>query len=301
MHCAICESDRLGLVADTDSKSGQPLHVFHCETCGLIQQAPLPDEEELKKYYSTQYRIDYKGIWHPKPKHVLRSARSARQRLDFLVRAGIRPGSLLDIGAGSGEFVTLANRAGFDASGLEPNRGYSEYARREYEAPVETGNLADARGRHDVITLFHVLEHLRSPLQVFEQLHALLRPGGRLFIEVPWALSGSISPTNLYFKAHLFYFDVDSLAAAASRHFEVVASETNGNLRMLLEPRPCPQPLRLPDPGYAATVRRRIDSHGWIHYLTTGQGWLKPAWRIRRLWQEQRVRSLAGKQIIASF
>jgi len=147
LRCAICESDQLVRVARKDSKSGAPLPVFHCGNCGLVQQAPLPEEMELQQYYSDLYRIDYKGTRQPKAKHVFRAARCAKQRLDFLIQSGVRPGSLLDVGAGGGEFVAMAHRAGFDASGLEPNEGYAEYARSEHGARVRTGNLSDAVGR----------------------------------------------------------------------------------------------------------------------------------------------------------
>ena len=301
MKCSLCDSRHLDRVADTDSKSGLALDVFLCGSCGLIQQAPLPSEEELKQYYATDYRIDYKRTRYPKPKHVFRSARLASQRLNFLRAAGVRPTTLLDIGAGSGEFVALASRAGFRAEGVEPNQGYSEYARSQYEVPVSTGDLDDITSCHEVVTMFHVLEHLRSPADVFSRLHSLLKPGGRLFIEVPWALAGSIAPSNRYFKAHLYYFDVETLAAAASRHFDVVAVEANGNLRMLLEPRPVPGSLRLPPEGYADSARERLSRHGWLHYLTSGGGWLKPAGKIQRLIREQGIRHLSGKQILAMF
>lgn len=301
MNCSLCDGLQHTRVADTDSKSGAALDVFLCASCGLIQQLPLPSEEDLKQYYAKDYRIDYKQTRYPKSKHVFRSAHLASQRLDFLLGYGIKPTTLLDIGAGSGEFVTMAARAGFRAEGIEPNLGYSEYARTQYGVPVITGDLDTAQGSHDVVSLFHVLEHLRSPCDVFRRLHQLVSPGGRLFVEVPWILSGSVSPTNRYFKAHLYYFDVETLAAAASRHFEVVAVETRGNLRVLLEPRKTPGPLRLPPPGYAASALDRLSRNGWFHYITSGGGWLKPAAKIARLVREGRIRGYSGERILAMF
>jgi 2-polyprenyl-3-methyl-5-hydroxy-6-metoxy-1,4-benzoquinol methylase len=285
-------------VADTDAKTGAPLEVFFCQSCGLIQQNPLPTAEQLRDYYSTQYRLDYKGTWQPKPKHVHRSVRCARGRLEFLRKTGVHGGSLLDIGAGSGEFVALARQAGFDACGVEPNQGYAEYARTEYHAPVRTGELENIDGRYDVITLFHVLEHLRSPVKAFERLHRLLKPGGRLFIEVPWALSSAIAPSNRYFKAHLFYFDTETLTACASGRFEVLSASVENNLRMILQPLPVMAPAALPSREYVASLPDRLQRHGWLTYLTHGRGWLKPAQRIRRLWEEHRVRSLSGRSIM---
>lgn len=301
MSCALCHHTLMQPVADTDAKSGAPLEVCFCESCGLIQQHPLPSGEELREYYANSYRLDYKGTWHPKPKHIHRSARSARDRLAYLGMAGIRGGSLLDIGAGSGEFVALARKAGFDARGVEPNKGYAEYARMEYGAPVETAGMNEIDGRHDVITLFHVLEHLRSPAEVFESLHALLKPGGRLFIEVPWALSGAIAPSNRYFKAHLYYFDVQTLEACASRHFEVLSVSTDGNLRMILQPRPHAVPLAIPSQDYVAELPSRLDRQGWATYLTHGRGFLKPLGIFRRLWDETRVSAMRGRDIIHSL
>jgi SAM-dependent methyltransferase len=301
MNCNLCHCHDLHRVADHDAKSGRPLDVFLCNHCGLIQQVPLPCPDELKQYYTADYRLDYKGTREPKAKHILRSARQAAARLEFLKRAGVCRGTLLDIGAGSGEFVALALKAGFSATGIEPNQGYSEFARGEYSAPVATGGLEDAAGCHDVITMFHVMEHLRSPLDVFERLHSLISPQGRLFIEVPWILSGSVSPANRYFKAHLYYFDVETLGSCASRHFQMVHAETRGNLRMLLRPREEPARLDLPPMDYAAKVRALVARQGWANYLTCGHGWRKPVLKLRRIAEEHRVRRLSGSRILAAF
>jgi hypothetical protein len=128
-----------------------------------------------------------------------------------------------------------------------------------------------------------------------------MNPQGRVFIEVPWILSGAISPTNRYFKAHLFYFDVETLAACASRHFEVVHTEARGNLRMLLKPREVPGALRLPPPGYAVDVHARLSRQGWFGYLIRGQGWRKPFTKLGRIVSEHRIRGFSGRRILASF
>lgn len=300
MNCIFCQSHKGTQVSRTDSKTGRPLDVFLCDSCGLIQQSPIPSAEELHQYYSTEYRLDYKRTVQPKSKHVLRSVRCAIQRLDYLTAAGIRSGRLLDIGAGSGEFVALANRAGFDAEGVEPNQGYSEYARREYQSPVRTSHLDELDGTYDVITMFHVLEHLRSPLEVFEKLHFHLKPGGTLFIEVPWALSNSISPSNRYFKAHLHYFDTETLAACASQRFYSIRASTDGNLRMILRPKVEPCALTLPSAAYVASVRKRLHQHTWLNYLIAGQGFLKPFRIVHRLIKELGIRKKSGRAILES-
>lgn len=299
--CNLCNSHAMHRVADTDSKTGAALGVFLCCDCGLIQQAPLPDEESLEKYYSTLYRIDYKGTRQPKAKHVFRSANQAVARLAFLKRNGLLSGTLLDIGAGSGEFVAMARKKGYAATGIEPNEGYSEYARSEYSAEVVTGKIQEATGQYDVITMFHVLEHLRSPAEAFANLHRLLVPGGSLFIEVPWILSGAISPSNRYFKAHLFYFDAETLASCASSHFEMTDVETSGNLLMLFRAKETPCPIELPPAGYAEKARKKIDAQGWLNYVIHGKGWRKPFARLRHIMDEQRVSGLSGSQILESM
>jgi 2-polyprenyl-3-methyl-5-hydroxy-6-metoxy-1,4-benzoquinol methylase len=298
MNCALCNGTHFSLISQKDCKSGKELNIYLCDDCGLIQQLPLPSPEELRHYYATEYRLDYKKTYHPKPKHIHRSAGLALSRAKFLRANGITSGSLLDIGAGSGEFVTICSRSGLKAEGAEPNVGYSEFARSEYGANIRTQELANLEGRYDTITMFHVMEHLPSPQQVFEKLYDLLNPGGRLLIEVPWGLSPSISPSNRYFKAHLYYFDAETLAACASSHFDVIAKVQEGNLMILFEKKNHLSGIRLPSPDYAKNAKIRALRCGWWSYLTIGKGFRVPFRKLRKIYTENRMKRLSGSSIL---
>ena len=93
----------------------------------------------------------------------------------------------MDIGAGRGRFVAAARRAGYDAFGIEPSaRGVAAAA--ELGAPVHPAALEDAEletGAVEVVTLWHVLEHVDEPGPALERIHGWLRPGGALMVGVP--------------------------------------------------------------------------------------------------------------------
>jgi len=236
MTCALCNSETLFEdVAYEDAKSSEKLLVSLCKQCGLIQQNPIPSSEELRVYYAHNYRNDYKKSYTPKPKHIYRAGKIALSRLKFLKKYGISSGKLLDIGAGGGEFVYLAQQMGFESYGVEPSIGYSEYAKREYGCNVTTGELDEITGMYDVVTIFHVLEHLPSPVEAFKKLYHLLNQNGMLLVEVPWIETMDASPKNIYFKAHIFYFSIDTIVACASPFFDVVEIDTTSNLKILFK------------------------------------------------------------------
>jgi SAM-dependent methyltransferase len=97
------------------------------------------------------------------------------------------PARLLDAGAGRGRFVAAARRAGFDAHGIEPSPRGVAAAREAYGVELHAATLADARldGAFDVVTLWHVLEHLDDPGAALEKVKTLLPPGGTVLVGVP--------------------------------------------------------------------------------------------------------------------
>jgi 2-polyprenyl-3-methyl-5-hydroxy-6-metoxy-1,4-benzoquinol methylase len=189
--------------------------------------------------------------------------------------------SMLDIGAGGGEVVFAATQAGFHAKGIEPNKGYSEFARANYGIEVSTAHLDDVSNEQfSVITMFHVLEHMPSPQKVFRRLHELLQPDGLLVIEVPNVEQPDASPANIFFKAHLYYYSASTLIYAASEVFEPVLVEHTGNLRAIFKRRPTLVAACRPATQEIQHTKRRLREKGWLEYIFKGGGWRRPFERV---------------------
>ena len=282
MNCILCKQENFKIVSRVDSKNSSLLMVVLCNVCGMVQQNPLPSEGEVNEYYSNEYRQDYKKTYIPKKKHVFRAGNLAIERLEVLKKNGIINGRLLDIGAGGGEFTYISGKLGFNSKGVEPNIGYSEYGKKEYRINLDTGQLADISGQFQLITMFHVLEHIPNPVLTFEKLWKLIESDGSVFIEVPNIETNKASPHNIYFRAHIHYFSEATLVASASPYFEKIYSEKNSNLRIIFRKKEIKGEMALPNLKQVSHVTKRLEDKGWSEYLIRGEGYKKFFSRVKQ-------------------
>lgn len=255
---------------------------------------------ELRHFYAHTYRTDYKNTYTPKAKHIYRAGRAAIERVNFLRSHGVHGGKLLDVGAGGGEFVYISKSKGYDSRGIEPNLGYSEFARTQYGVEIKTGELCEAGGAYDIITMFHVLEHMPN----FESLRmawSMLNEGGYLFIEVPNIETNDASPHNIYFKAHLFYFNRATLSACASKDFAPLVIEERSNLRILFKRKSRQGHISLPKQDDVSHIALRLRQKGWFEYLLAGGGIYKPFLKLTQLIQEAKVKHRSNLDILNSI
>jgi 2-polyprenyl-3-methyl-5-hydroxy-6-metoxy-1,4-benzoquinol methylase len=150
-----------------------------CPACGVqIAADESVDPEQDRRFHETLDESTYVAYFEPFRKGQYRQT---------LERLGLPAGStLLDVGASYGWLVEVATTLGFDAYGLEPSpMTYRQHLRdRIFEQTLEEHAAATQR-RYDVVTLWHVLEHLRDPFEAVEQLSDLVKDGGVALIAVP--------------------------------------------------------------------------------------------------------------------
>ena len=299
MSCALCHDNNFKLISEKDSKSKGALTVCFCDSCSMVSQNPIPTEHQVEQYYATEYRQDYKQVFEPKLKHIYRAGNLALDRLGFLIKNNVASGKLLDVGAGGGEFTYVSSQLGFDSTGIEPNIGYSNYARDQYQANVKTGQLADVDGKFDVITMFHVMEHIPDPIKTFKKLYDLLNEDGFLFIEVPNIESFSQSPGNTFFKAHIHYFSAATLISCASQYFSSVELNNSENiLRILFKRRSSIKEFKLPVKSKIDATKILLTQKSWFNYVFKGKGYMKALNRVRVIIQDARLTKLESRVIL---
>jgi len=238
----------------------------------------MPRDEILSHWYREKYRQEYKRSDRPGRRHILRAARLARERYMWMVEALARAGrsrgwllrDALDVGCSGGEFLHLLQCLGVAGTGIEPHQGYAAHAKELLGLEVHCGTLGERAAllgdrRFDLITLFHVLEHMTHPRETLGLLRDLLRDDGLLFIEVPDA-AGRSAPNNMFFRAHTLYFAHTSLVSLVqSAGFAVVADnfEKSGNLRVVLR-KSAAVAFPWAFDGYLLRAQSR---RGWLPYL----------------------------------
>lgn len=229
--CALCGGTTFESVSDQD-RHGKPLRSVLCLGCGVITNDPIPSDEDLAKFYRTDYRVEYKGSHEPRMRQVWRNFDRIEEHL-LANRDIYRPvKTCLDLGSGSGEFMFLAAAMGMDCLGVEPNEGYAQYAKQKLGLNVlnQTLETSDfAAGSFDLIRLSHVLEHMRDPVRSLKVLHGWLGDEGVLYIEVPNIEADGQNKMRgtLFHFGHIYNFNPLTLRLAAGlAGFEEIAASS---------------------------------------------------------------------------
>jgi glycosyltransferase involved in cell wall biosynthesis/2-polyprenyl-3-methyl-5-hydroxy-6-metoxy-1,4-benzoquinol methylase len=200
--CHVCEGTRIYYLF-----SSADYRVVRCEDCGLVFLNPQPSDDELARLRDADRGIPTRQS-------------PAQEYLRELPRyCGPGRGRMLEIGCGQGEFLELAETAGWDVTGIESSRDACAQAKKRLKrGTVHCGDLAGAglaAGQFDLCVLSDALEHVRSPLEFLREIHGLLKPGGALFVATPSVESTPSRPRAVEFNLkNLVYFDEQTLQTA---------------------------------------------------------------------------------------
>lgn len=149
-----------------------------------------------------------------------------QRRVRDILRYCSPPGRALDIGCGKGEVALALTGRGFKCAGIDLKPRVIEHLRVHY-SQVEwhcalASDLAGMPERYDLLTLYHVLEHVADPHSVIEGVKALANPGALIVIEVPnvsgWKAHIKGRKWDYYKVDHVNYFRPEDLLRLARNH-----------------------------------------------------------------------------------
>ncbi len=142
-----------------------------------------------------------------------------------LVKRLAAPGTaILDVGCGTGEFLREVGRE-YGAWGIEPEPEAARWARERFGLNVQTGDLSIVQfptGSFDLVTMWHVLEHIPDPAQALTTISGMLKDGGRLLVALPNISALDARLYRAFWVAidaprHLWHFDRPQLARLAEK------------------------------------------------------------------------------------
>jgi 2-polyprenyl-3-methyl-5-hydroxy-6-metoxy-1,4-benzoquinol methylase len=235
-NCPLCSSDKILLHLSPRDYflSREEYKLFRCTDCGFIFTQDHPEEKDIGRYYESKNYLSHSETNTGLFSNIYRIAR--RVMLGRRVRmvsklSGLKKGMILDIGSGSGYFLSAMKEAGWEVKGIEINDEVRQSSISKFGLdildPLQIQTLRT--GSFDCITLWHVLEHLNDLSGYAREIQRLLKPGGVCIIALPNCGSYDADHFGIFWAAydvprHLWHFTPDSFKYFIEKTgFEIIA------------------------------------------------------------------------------
>jgi 2-polyprenyl-3-methyl-5-hydroxy-6-metoxy-1,4-benzoquinol methylase len=174
------------LTVKDHSVSKETFELYHDEKLDMLITSPQPSLDNLGRYYESEDYIshtDSKRSLFEKAYHFVKNI-ALKNKLQLLNKEQVNKGKILDIGAGTGDFLSVAMQDGWETTGIEPSDRAKSIAIKKGISFVEnTLDLADHS--FDVVSMWHVLEHVPDLDLQIKELKRILKPSGTLIVAVP--------------------------------------------------------------------------------------------------------------------
>lgn len=195
--------------------SKEVFSILSCNKCGLVFTNPRPAIVKIGKYYESEDYISHSntnaGLIN-KIYHFVKR-RAIRQKIKIIEGLNPPTKNILDIGCGTGSFLSEIKKIGWDATGIEPNSKARDYAIKNFSLSVfEESKISDLKKESfSVITMWHVLEHVHQQQSRINDLYNLLQKNGFAIIAVPNYTSWDAKHYKEFWAAydvprHLYHF-----------------------------------------------------------------------------------------------
>jgi len=236
--CPVCNHRKFkAFLTCTDFyATSETFDIKRCVNCDFLFTQNFPSESIIGKYYEVQDYISHsdtkKGIvnylYHLARRYML------KRKANFVEKVcGSKEGSLLDFGCGTGYFLYTMHKRGWKSIGVEKSSKGREFAIREFGLQVnDTSFLSSIADEScEVVTLWHVLEHIEDLEGLLTQLKRVLKPNGTLILALPNSASYDANHYREYWAAydvprHLWHFTTKTISLLCEKNkLEVVCQK----------------------------------------------------------------------------
>ena len=189
--CGICKGNAIKkhIEGKDHNATEEIFSVVECEDCGYRFTSPRPKEKFIGKYYQSKNYISHnstkKGLIN-KIYHIVRKYQFYNKSL--LIKRYSRTGGkkILDIGCGTGDFLSYMQNKKWEIDGIEKNEGARKIAIRKNNIKINSDLLSlKEKNKYDVVTMWHVLEHVYYPQTYIKKIYKILKKDGVIIIAVP--------------------------------------------------------------------------------------------------------------------
>ena len=185
--------------------SGEEFQLIETTIDGILQTVPIPNPDQIGQYYESESYISHTDSKENLIDKIYQFVKnySIKRKYNTILKYKKEPKTLLDIGSGTGDFLSASKQYNISSIGTEPNEQARTLSRKKGNTVVK--NLDEIPNqKFDVITLWHVLEHVHDPATYLEKINSLLNENGLLLIAVPNYKSYDCT----YYKNNWAAFDV---------------------------------------------------------------------------------------------
>jgi 2-polyprenyl-3-methyl-5-hydroxy-6-metoxy-1,4-benzoquinol methylase len=214
--CPVCKNNGFSdfLTCKDYTASKESFNLVTCNACKFVFTNPRPKQDEIGRYYQVENYISHTGTQTGLVNKLYHFARkfTLTQKLK-LVNSLSKKGSLLDIGCGTGNFLQVVKNDDWKVTGVEPDPAARKLAIETCGENIHEEEFLNQENinKYDIITMWHVLEHVHELDKRLIQLKKLLQPSGRLIVAVPNCASKDAAHYKAFWGAydvprHLYHF-----------------------------------------------------------------------------------------------
>lgn len=226
--CLACESEKIEkkILLKDWFLTHEEFEILQCENCGLKFTHPQPLVDRIGLYYQSKEYISHSNSRKGSLNFIYHQVRKYNfKRKISLLNSLTKSRELLDIGCSTGEFLKFAQSKGWNAKGVEPDENARIYATKNNNLEVYDENKLYyfEKKSFDIITMWHVLEHVHNPAERLQTIKSIIKENGVLIIAVPNPESWDAKKYKEYWAAydvprHLFHFNINSMKIMLERN-----------------------------------------------------------------------------------